>query len=1034
MERMGKPIVAALLAVVTLMVAVSCVAYVNLRALAQTSDDRRHACQLLLEIEALTLAFLDLETGARGYALSGHPDYLEPYDAGQLKVERHTAALYRYYPADSSGRRHLESFAAVRSERVEYAQRVVAARSAGQSAEAAAAIDRHGKLLMDRIRRDLGHLEQLERTRLETLEDETEQLQHAMSSIVIGGAALTALVLMCASVVLIKAGQRQARADRELRESNRALEGRVDERTAELSLRNEQLQAEIHARTQALADLEFALDAARLADWTLDLATREVRRTARLDQLLGFEHDQPALPWSRLVEQVLLEDQHLLDEALAATIAHERRLRVECRVRRADDSVVYLRFVGRLEFDAQRQPASVAGVVEDCTEARLAEESLMESRIRTAAIVSTAADPIITIDEQGAIDFFNPAAERIFGYRAGEVIGQHVSLLMPERLREHYQALIERRLHSSSSQAVTAGHEFIGRKQNGEEVSLELAVTEMQFRGRRMFTGILRDVTDRQRTRQALQAAKDAAEDASRAKTAFLANTGHELRTPMNAIVGMTNLILASQQIPPDMRADLCTVRDSAQSLLRLLNDLLQAAQLDAGKVVLRPVEFSLSRLLRELLQGVAWHAHLKGLELILSISARTPLSLIGDAGRLQQILLNLLDNAVKYTMQGEIELRVDLDAELDESAAIAFSIRDTGIGIAPEHRSVIFEAFQQVDDSNTRRFGGAGLGLAICQQLTRLMGGRIWVDSDEGTGSVFHLVIPFRKNPHAVGSAPARLDMESLAVLVVDDSRAAAEAAAELLRRWNCVVTIASSGSEAWKLIEAAADAGRPFAVSLIDTQLPDGDGFQWFARLRSERPFATLPILMVAGIQRLKEVARARELGIQHLLHKPIFGPDLQDILLASLGLKARPGESLLGQPHGERQAPIEILLVEDNRANQRLATKMLERMGHKVFTAETGSDALLRLEARPFDLVLMDIQMPDMDGISVVREFRGRERQSTGIHTPIVAVTAHTFPGDREYCIAAGMDDYLSKPLDDFELRMVIETLVPKAKLVS
>ncbi len=656
-------------------------------------------------------------------------------------------------------------------------------------------------------------------------------------------------------------------------------------------------------------------------------------------------------------------------------------------------------------------------------------------RLLSHAITSINESVTIT-DLENRLIFVNKAFLQIYGYENEyEVLGKHISILRSEHnSSEVLSGILQETLNGGWK-----GELWNCRKDGSEfPIFLSTSVIYDDEGNIRALSGVAQDISERKKAEQELKAAKDAAESANIAKSEFLANMSHEIRTPMNGILGMTELALETE-LSQEQREYLELVKNSAESLLVIINDILDFSKIEAGKLELAPIKFNLRDSLRETIKTLAIRAHQKDLELLYYVDPKIPEHLFGDPGRLRQILVNLIGNSIKFTEIGEIVLIIEQKWNKEKQTCLHFQVTDTGIGIPAEKQGKIFRSFEQADSSTTREFGGTGLGLTISSQLVQLMGGEIWVESpvktfslaNEGPGTRFHFTAVFDIQDVQPEDQPmARLqDLGQVSVLIVDDNATNRRFLTDMLGHLQFPTETANDGPAALLKMREAAQQGKPFGLALLDVHMPLMDGFMLAEEIRKDPLLSHTPLMILTSAGKRGDMQRCRDLKIGGYLTKPISTSDLIDGILMTLksGQLPRDNKEIVTR-HSvrEKRVSYRILLVEDNIVNQKLAFRLLQKMNYQVEVANNGKEALELWQNGEFDLILMDIQMPEMDGMTATVKIREQE-QVTGAHIPIIALTAHAMKGDRERCLECGMDSYVSKPIKRAALEMEIKKLL-------
>ena len=671
---------------------------------------------------------------------------------------------------------------------------------------------------------------------------------------------------------------------------------------------------------------------------------------------------------------------------------------------------------------SRRIQRAIADPIFDLTQMALRVAS--EKRYRD--LVGQVPDPVFIIDRQSyRFLYANETAIRVYGYSFEEL-----RQMTPLDLHCPDDRCSARLDHDDDNPV--SRFNAVHMTRGGRQMDVEILSSAIVYEARPAWLTIARDVTTRNQVQVELERAKSAAEEASQAKSAFLANMSHEIRTPMNGILGMIDLALETP-LTGEQREYLTLAKSSADSLLSLLNDILDFSKIEAGKLEFEEIPFTVREDLGEKIKSLARLASRKGIELIWRVRPDVPGQVVGDPTRLRQILFNLVGNAIKFTGKGDVLVNIWPESASPDGILLHFLVRDTGIGIPAFQQERIFEAFTQADGSTTRKFGGTGLGLAVVRHLIERMNGRIWVESEVGRGSSFHFTLPLR-TPAADFAPPQAIELaalEGLRVLVADDNPETRDVLTEMLRHWRMESEEAESAAAALEALRRAQAASQPFHLAIIDAQMPGGNGVQLTKQLGESGDFDCARVILLRSFDGPEKKDNIGSIAVGALLSKPVQQSELLDAIL-----KVSTGGADPASQHPEPEVDLanmppaaegkRVLLAEDNAVNQRLAERLLEKQGYRVVTANDGSKALDLFSRQSFELILMDVQMPGVDGLETTRLIREKERP-TGAHVPIVILTAHAMKGDRERCLAAGADDYLAKPIVPHQLAAVLARLL-------
>ncbi|MEO8494110.1 MAG: response regulator [Planctomycetota bacterium] len=825
--------------------------------------------------------------------------------------------------------------------------------------------------------------------------------------------------------------------ERSLLLAKEVLEKRVEERSVALQQATQELQSEVDQRRRA--QQELGRSEAHYLSLIENLQIHVIRKDLEgrftlasqsfcelsgipLDGLIGkTDHD---LYPEHLARKYRADDLHVMQERTVINDVERNQL--------PDGTNSYVQVIKMPIVDDRGAVVGIQGIFWDVTVRMKAEDELRESEARKRAIFETAVDCILFLDEAGTVVEVNQAALRILRCKRNEVVGKEfaeifVTPVSQQRFRDNllrYQGAGEMGSMLGRRLDVELQHK------TGETFIADIATQPIPLKGSAGFAIFLRDVTEQRRYEEALRTARDAAEAASRAKSQFVANMSHEIRTPMNAIVGVTELLLDSSELTRSQRDYLLMIQQSADALLGVINDILDFSKIEAGKLDLDEADFEIRESIGDMMKAIALRAHGKGLELAVRIAPSTPDWLYGDQNRLRQVITNLVGNAIKFTAEGEVVLEIAPEIVHEDHALLKFSVTDTGIGIAADRREAVFAAFEQADNSTTRKYGGTGLGLAIAARLVQLMGGKIWLESQAGEGTTFYFTAQFKLAPAPAETRSSRRahDLVGLRGLFVDDNATHRDILVELLQNWQMLPTCVPDAAAAMSELKQARPAGESFDVVLLDAQMPTVDGFELAVQIAANSEFKVPIVMLLTAGDHQRRVARCEDLGVAAYLMKPVKQSELFDAIALAVH-RGDDGKAVAEPDAIAFQAiPLDILLVEDSLVNQKVAIGMLKRRGHHIQVANNGREGTQAAKQRRFDLILMDVQMPEMDGLEATTTIRTHE-QASREHVPIIAMTAHAMKSDREACLEAGMDGYIAKPIRAVELFQTIASVLER-----
>lgn len=958
-----------------------------------------HTHQVKEQISEILSDLKDAETGSRGYLITGDKSYLETYDQAVESVTAHSNQVRTLTADNPRQQQRLDQLEPLLSSKLNFVAELIKKRQNNdQTAAHNLFLSGKGKNEMDKIRLIIGEMQREEQNllvqRMESAKSNRDSAFYVLSGFIIS----VLLFFLMGFYVIRRDFTRQIRAEDALSESEKRVSLFVKHAPVAMAMFDKQMRYVLTSRR-----------------WLIDYNLKD-------QNIIGRSHYDvfPNMPASRRE----LHQRVLAGEALKSE---------EDPFERADGTIEWLRWEMHPWRDNKGEVGGMIFFADDITERKQAEEALRDSENRFQAFMNNSSVVAFIKDAEGRFVYVNKMFERLFHLSEAEVLGKtDFELWSPEVA----QTMRENDINVLQTNQPAEILETVPTPDGTSEHWTSYKFPIRDNKGQAFVGGIAIDVTERKKLEAELKRALDAALDSARLKSEFLANMSHEIRTPMNGVVGMTDLLLDTP-LNAEQAEYAEIIKKSGDALLTVINDILDFSKIEAGKLNFEIIDFDLDETIENTVALFAESTQKKRIELASLVEANVPVELRGDPGRLRQIMTNLIGNAVKFTKSGEVVIRVKNESETVDHAWLRFSVADTGIGMSDETKKYLFQAFTQADGSTTRQYGGTGLGLTITKQLIEMMDGAIEVESALGKGSIFSFTACFEKQSvAAIKKFPPLTDLTGLRVLIVDDSRTNRLILKHYVTTWGMIAVEAADGLNALEELREAARTNQKFDLAILDLMLPIMDGFDLARRIKEDAEISDVRLILMPSFGARGHSAEAKQAGIAGYLVKPLRQTDLFNCVAAVMGEKqsqtnvletttvVQPSQlvtkHLLKEKGAANTKP--ILVVEDNPVNQKVIRLQLERMGFAVDAAYNGREALEALAKNGYSLVLMDCQMPEMDGYQATNEFRLRENGVS--RTPVIAVTANAMQGEREKCLAAGMDDYISKPIQREALEQMLE----------